>query len=185
MGAKCPMVLIDNGFVLNVCPFRTTLTIGLDVETITPPHLTFTAYDNISRKVMGTFKAPYKIGPIETIMKFHVMKITPNYKLLLGRALLHPIRAILTSLHQKMKISWNGGIVVVLSDGEILVPVYGLEETGSELQMSGIEFVNKANYGLKDESYASDLVSYCSHEMIAMMENMGYIPGIGIGKEGK
>ena len=84
-----------------------------------------------------------------------------------------------------MKISWNEGIVVVLSDGEILVPVCGLEEEGSELQMSGVEFVNKANYGLKDESYTSDLVSYCSHKVIAMMENMRYIPGIGIGKEGK
>ena len=179
------MVLIDIGFAMNVCPFRTTLTIGLDVETIIPPPLTVRAYDNTSRKVMGTFKAPCKIGPIETIMEFHVMKIAPNYKLLLGRALLHPIGAIPSSLHQKMKISWNGGIVVVLRDGEILLPVYGLEEKGSELQMSGIEFVNKANYGLKDESYASDLVSYCSHEMIAMMENMGYIPGIGIGKERK
>ena len=179
------MVLIDIGFAMNVCPFRTTLTIGLDVETIIPPPLTVRAYDNTSRKVMGTFKAPCKIGPIETIMKFHVMKITPNYKLLLGRALLHPIGAIPSSLYQKMKISWNGGIVVMLSDGEILLPVYGLKEKGSELQMSGVEFVNKANYGLKDESYTSDLVSCCSHEMIAMMENMGYIPGIGIGKEGK
>ena len=36
MGAKVPMVLIDNGSTLNVCPFRTAFTIGLDVETIIP-----------------------------------------------------------------------------------------------------------------------------------------------------
>ena len=29
MGAKVPMVLIDNGFALNVCPFRTDLTVGI------------------------------------------------------------------------------------------------------------------------------------------------------------
>ena len=34
MGAKFLMALIDNGSALNVCPFRTTLTIGLDMETI-------------------------------------------------------------------------------------------------------------------------------------------------------
>ena len=34
MSAKVPMVLIDNGSALNGCPFRTTLTIGLDMETI-------------------------------------------------------------------------------------------------------------------------------------------------------
>ena len=76
------MVLIDNGFALNVCPFRTTLTIGLDVETIIPSPLTVRAYHNTSRKVMGTFKTPCKVGPIETIVEFHAMDIIPNYNLL-------------------------------------------------------------------------------------------------------
>ena len=66
MGAKVLVVLIDNGSALNVCPLRTTLTIGLDMETIIPSPLTVRAYDNTSRKVM------------ETIMEFHVMDITPN-----------------------------------------------------------------------------------------------------------
>jgi len=120
MGTKVPMVLIDNGFASNVCPFRTTLTIGLDVETIIPSPLTIKAYNNTSRKVMGNFKAPCKVGPIETIVEFHVMDITPNYNLLLGRAWLHPIGAIPYSLHQMMKIPWKGGIAVVLGHGEML-----------------------------------------------------------------
>ena len=91
MGAKVSMVLIDNGSTLNVCSFRSALTIGLDVETIVPSPLTVRAYDNTSRKVIGTFKAPYKIGPLETIVEFHVMEITPNYNLLLGRSGFHPI----------------------------------------------------------------------------------------------
>jgi len=51
--------------------------------------------------------------------------------------------------------------------------------------MSGFEFVNMANYGLKDERYTSDLVQYCSHEVIAMMKGKGYMLGMGLGKEGK
>ena len=109
IGSKVPMVLIDNGSALNVCPFRTALTIGLDMETIIPSSLTVRAYDNTSRKVMGTFKAPCKIGPIETMVEFHVMDITHNYNLLLGRAWLHPNGAIPSSLHQTMKIPWKGG----------------------------------------------------------------------------
>ena len=119
MGAKVLMVLIDNGSALNECPLRTTLTIGLDVETIIPFPLTVRAYDNTLRKVMGTFKAPCKIGPLKTIVEFHVMDITLNYNLLLGRVWLHPTRVIPSSLHQKMKISWKGGIAVVIGDGEI------------------------------------------------------------------
>ena len=105
MGAKVPMVLIDNGFALNICPFRTAITIGLDMETIIPSPLTVRAYDNISRKVMGTFKTPCKIGPMETMVEFHFMDITPNYNLPLGKAWLHPSGEIPSLLHQKMKIS--------------------------------------------------------------------------------
>ena len=39
MGAKVPMILIDNGFVLNVWPFKTVLTIGLNKEIIIPSPL--------------------------------------------------------------------------------------------------------------------------------------------------
>ena len=83
MGAKVLVVLIDNGSALNVCPLRIALIIGLDMETIIPSPLTVRAYDNTSRKVMGTFKALCKIGPLETIVEFHVMDITPNYNLFL------------------------------------------------------------------------------------------------------
>ena len=107
MGARVPMVLIDNGSTLNICPFRTAFIVGLDMETIIPSPLTVRAYDNTSRKVMGTFKAPCKIKPLETIVEFHIMDIILNYNLLLGRAWLHPNRSIPSSLHQKMKISWK------------------------------------------------------------------------------
>ena len=82
MGAKVLVVLVDNGSALIVCPIRAALTVDLDMETIIPSPLTVKAYDNTSRKVMGTFKAPCKIGPIETIVEFHVMDISPNYNLL-------------------------------------------------------------------------------------------------------
>jgi len=75
MGAKVPIVLIDNGSVLNVCPFRTILAIGLDMEIIIPSPLTIRAYENTLRKVMGTFKAPCKIGPLEIIVEFHIVKL--------------------------------------------------------------------------------------------------------------
>ena len=50
--------------------------------------------------------------------------------------------------------------------------------------MSGFEFVNMIDYGLKDEKYTTNLLSCCSHEVIAMMKKMGYMLGMGLGKEG-
>ena len=51
--------------------------------------------------------------------------------------------------------------------------------------MSGFEFVNMVDYGLKDERYIMDLLLYYSYEVIAMMKNMGYMSGMGLGKEGR
>ena len=31
----------------------------------------------------------------------------------------------------------------------------------------------------------TDLFHYCSHKVIAMMKNMGYMPSMSLGKEGK
>ena len=75
-------MVLDNGSALNVCPFRTTFTIGLDMETIILSPLTIRAYGNTSRNVMGTFKALCKTGPTEIVVEFHVMDITTNYNLL-------------------------------------------------------------------------------------------------------
>ena len=51
----------------------------------------------------------------------------------------------------------------MLGDGEILAPIYGLEEGGNVLEMSDFEFVKMADYGLKDEKYNTNLLLYCSH----------------------
>lgn len=84
-----------------------------------------------------------------------------------------------------MKIPWKGENTIVLGDGEILATVCGLEERGGGLQMKDFEFVNMVKYGLKDEKYTTDLLPYCSHKVITMLKNMGYMPGMGHGKEGK
>ena len=73
----------------------------------------------------------------------------------------------------------------MLGNGEILTLVCGLKEGGSELQTSGFEFINMTDYGLKDKRYATDLFLYYSYEVIAMMKNIRYMPGMGLGKEGK
>ena len=89
---------------MNVCPFRTAFKLSLDMETNILSPFTDKAYDNTSRKVIGTFKATCKISPLNLIIEFHVMDITPSYNLLLGRVWLYPIGAIPSTLYQNIKI---------------------------------------------------------------------------------
>lgn len=79
----------------------------------------------------------------------------------------------------------KGGVFVIHGDEEILAPVCEIESENNELQMSGFEFMNMADYGLKDKKYVMDFLSYCRHEVIKMMKKIGYMPGMGLGKEGK
>ena len=72
------------------------------------------------------------MGQLPNDVEFHVMDITRNYNLFLRRAWLHPIAVIPFTLHQKMKIPWKWGIVVVLGDGEILAPICELKGEDNE-----------------------------------------------------
>ena len=51
--------------------------------------------------------------------------------------------------------------------------------------MSDFEFLNMVDYGLKDERYITNLLMYCSNEVVAIMKKIGYMLGMGLGKEGR
>lgn len=51
--------------------------------------------------------------------------------------------------------------------------------------MSGFEFVNRTDYGLKAKRYNTNLFPYCRCEVIAMMKKIGYMPNMNLGKERK
>ena len=50
-GKKIPMVLIDDGNTLNVCPLKTTSCLGLRIEDFVPSDQHVRAYDNSRREV--------------------------------------------------------------------------------------------------------------------------------------
>ena len=45
--------------------------------------------------------------------------------------------------------------------------------------------MNMTDYRLEDERYAADSFPFYSHEVIAMVKNMRFMPSMGLGKEGK
>ena len=88
---------------------------------LTPSDLIVRAFDGSKRSVFGEVTLPVKIGPEVFDIIFYVMDIQPAYSCLLGRPWIHAAGAVSSTLHQKLKYVWNGQIVTVCGEEEILV----------------------------------------------------------------
>ena len=83
-GKRIPMVLIDDGSVLNVCPIKTASCLGLSIEDFMPTNQHVRAYDNSRRKVMGTVTLELTIGPMIKKVEFQILNIASCFNMLLG-----------------------------------------------------------------------------------------------------
>ena len=99
---------MDNGSAINVCLLQILPNLGVKVEDLTKSNLVIRAYDDSTRSVEGTFIAPVKTGPIESVMEFTVLDIHVTYALLLGRSWYHILGGVPSTVHQKVKFLLDG-----------------------------------------------------------------------------
>ncbi|KAI5408748.1 hypothetical protein KIW84_054545 [Lathyrus oleraceus] len=114
-------VLVDTGSSLNVLPKQILKKIVVEGVVLTPSDLIVRAFDGSKRSVFGEVTLPVKIGPEVFDIIFYVMIIQPAYSCLLGRPWIHAAGAVSSTLHQKLKYVWNGQIVTVCGEEDILV----------------------------------------------------------------
>ena len=82
---RIPMVLIDDGSALNVCPLKTASWLGLSIEDFMPSDQHVRAYDNNRREVLETVTLELTIGPmIKKKVEFQVLNIALCFNMLLG-----------------------------------------------------------------------------------------------------
>jgi hypothetical protein len=120
-GAVLSHVLVDTGSSLNVLPKQILKKIDVEGVVLTPSDLIVRAFDGSKRSVFGEVTLPVKIGPEVFDVIFYVMDIQPAYSCLLGRPWIYAAGAVSSTLHQKLKYVWNGQIVTVCGEEEILV----------------------------------------------------------------
>jgi hypothetical protein len=120
-GAVLSHVLVDTGSSLNVLPKKILGKIDVERVVLTPSDLIVRAFDGSKRSVFGEVTLPVKIGPEVFDIIFYVMDIQPAYSCLLGRPWIHAAGAVSSTLHQKLKYVWNGQIVTVCGEEDILV----------------------------------------------------------------
>ncbi|KAI5387225.1 hypothetical protein KIW84_073389 [Lathyrus oleraceus] len=97
-GAVLSHVLVDTGSSLNVFPKKILSKIDVEGVVLTPSDLIVRAFDGSKRSVFGEVTLPVKIGPE-----------------------IHGPGAVSLTLHQKLKYVWNGQIVTVCGEEDILV----------------------------------------------------------------
>ena len=102
-GKRIPMVLIDDGSSLNVCPLKTTSCLGLSIEDFMPTDQHVKAYDNNKREVLGTVTLELTIGLMIKKVEFQVLNIASCFNMLLGRPWIHDIEVMPSSLYQKVR----------------------------------------------------------------------------------
>ncbi|KAI5433971.1 hypothetical protein KIW84_020996 [Lathyrus oleraceus] len=120
-GAVLSHVLVDTGSSLNVLPKQILKKISVEGVVLTPSDLIVRAFDGSKRSVFGEVTLSVKIGPEVFDIIFYVMDIQPAYSCLLGRPWIHAAGAVSSTLHQKLKYVWNGQIVTVCGEEDILV----------------------------------------------------------------
>ena len=126
-------------------------------------NLIIRAYDDSKKPVVGTFKAAVTVGEIESIVEFTVLDIPPTFALLLGRPWFHPLGGVPSTVHQKIKFPLNGKVVTIQAEANSIIACMNV--TPPAFQVTVI-----------NEDWAGPKVA-------AMMKNMHYTPGTGLGKK--
>ena len=93
--------------------------------------VTVRVYDNTKRDVLGSIVLDLSMAPAVFPVEFQVIDIPYSFILLLGRTWLHEVRALSSSLHRKIKIPYNGEIIVIEGDSKRTIapkesPVLGI-----------------------------------------------------------
>ncbi|XP_050229125.1 uncharacterized protein LOC126678268 [Mercurialis annua] len=113
LGERTNTEMVDDGSVINVCTALILPRLGLTPATLKPSELVIRAYDETKRGVEGTFKALVKTGPIEAWVELVVLDIPVTFSLLLGRPWFHELGGVPSTLHQKIKFPYKGGIATI------------------------------------------------------------------------
>ena len=81
---RVPLVMINNGSAVNVCPLKMLVKLGMTTKDLIPSSQVIRAYDESRRVVEGTFKALVTMGLVTSEVEFLVMDIKATFTLLLG-----------------------------------------------------------------------------------------------------
>ena len=183
-----PMSLVDNGSAINVCPLRTAKKLGIKNEELTPSTQGIRAYDNTRRQAVGTIILNITTGAIKRRTKFQVVDIKASFNLLLGRPWLHELKAIPSSLHQKVK-AIVGGVPITIDASPMRIqvidtPIVHVEHDEEDEDLWGFS-LDDVLVIEEEEKCHLDFDPYSNTSINAILKKQGHFPGMTLGLKKK
>ena len=188
-GKQVSHVLIDNGSAFNICPLATLRNLGVNEELIRASNATIRAFDGMRKNVVGEIELDVLIGPVEFSIGFQVMDLPSAFGFLLGRPWIHTAGAVPSSLHQKVRFVVDGKVITVHGEMDFTayqksaIP-YVEPEHKEEASYHSLELVavTHAPPGTKMRAPAPSKYTLAPGKMLLAY---GFIPGLGLGKNGQ
>ena len=185
---RIPSVLVDNGSALNVCPLVTAVALGFGKADFGESSQVVRAYDNTSRKVIGTLELGIQLGPVTFPTLFQVLEVRPSFNLLLGRPFIHAWNVLPSSLHQKLRYRHEKDIITI----DVVPDPFPLDELILEIKhsdsdplLSGFHFKQVHTVELSNPMRDYLPLALNSHSNLVISEilwDMRFMPSLGLGR---
>lgn len=118
--AKVRHVLIDGGARLNIYTLKVVKGLGYSKEDVDPSHkITIKAYDDGGCFSKSVIILPILMGPAMENTLFQVLDIDMNYKMILGHPWTHATKAIPSTYHQCLNLTYNNMEVTIPGDPDL------------------------------------------------------------------
>ena len=133
---------------------------GVKVEELMKSDMIIRAYDDSTRSVEGTFVAPVKTGPIETVIEFIMLDIPVTYALLLGRPWYHVLGGVPSTVHQNMKFLVDGEVITI--DTSIRKTVFAVRDEQKQVVAPPSFYVAMISAGIERDPRVSSMMKKMS-----------------------
>ena len=126
--------MVDNKSAINVCPLKILPKLRLTEADLKPSEVVIKAYDDTKKLVARTFRALVKTRLIEEWVNLQVIDIPVTFTILLEILWFHPLGAVPSTLHQKVKFSHEGKVITISIEAEVVIAA--LKLTPNEVPVS-------------------------------------------------
>ncbi|XP_058775368.1 uncharacterized protein LOC131649632 [Vicia villosa] len=106
-------VLVDGGSALNLMPQFMLKKLGMFNTDVKPHNMVLSNYEGKIGQTLGVFQVDLIVGSITRPTMFMVIPAKVNYNLLLGREWIHGIGAVPSTMHQRVSIWREDGVVEI------------------------------------------------------------------------